>query len=80
MGQPSTRVFWIEGGLAFSSAATAMLTLLWHDWIEIVFRVEPDHGGGTYEWSVALAFAASTVVCGTLARRDWGRRRHRPAA
>jgi hypothetical protein len=73
-------LFWIEAGLAFSSAVATMLTLLWHDWIEIVFQVEPDQGGGALEWSVALALAASTVVCGALARREWARSRHRPAA
>jgi hypothetical protein len=79
MEQPSRRLFWIEAGLALTSAVASMLTLLWPDWIEIVFHVEPDQGSGALEWSIALAFVASTVLCAALARRERGRDRRTAA-
>jgi hypothetical protein len=39
----SARV-WIESGLACLAAVLAATTLLFRDWIEIVFRVDPDRG------------------------------------
>jgi len=27
----------------------AAITLFWHDWIEAVFRINPDSGGGSAE-------------------------------
>jgi hypothetical protein len=38
--------FWVRLALATVSAVLFLVTLAWHDWIEIVFRVDPDHGGG----------------------------------
>jgi hypothetical protein len=29
-----------------------VVTLFWHDWIEAVFRVDPDQGKGSAEWLV----------------------------
>jgi hypothetical protein len=53
------------------TAFVVFLTLLWDDWIEIVFRVDPDHHSGVLEWIVVLAFVAATIACGALARREW---------
>jgi hypothetical protein len=65
--------FWIEAALAILSVLFAALTLLWKDWIEIVFRVDPDHHSGALEWVIALTFTAATIVCSALARLEWRR-------
>ncbi|MEA2932060.1 MAG: hypothetical protein QOI56_845, partial [Actinomycetota bacterium] len=35
--------FWIELGLAATGALCLLLTLLSKEWIELVFRIDPDH-------------------------------------
>src|SRR5262249_47057963 len=54
---PRDRVL-VRLALAAPSAALLVVTLVWHDWIEIAFRIDPDHGSGWLEWAiVAAAFA-----------------------
>jgi hypothetical protein len=56
--------------LAAIAALMSVITLVWHDWIEIVFRIDPDHGGGWFEWLIVAALAAAVGLCGLLARAD----------
>ena len=63
---------------AGASAVFTLLTLLWKDWIEIVFRVDPDGGSGWLEWAIAAAALAVALVSGALARRDRPRASSRP--
>jgi hypothetical protein len=69
MRRPTLR-FWLEAGLAASSAAVFLLTLVVPEWIEVVFRVDPDGGNGSLEWLIAAACALATVGWGFLARRE----------
>jgi len=67
------RRFWLELAFAIFSAGLLVVTVLWHDWIEIVFRIDPDRGGGWFEWLiVALAFVVS-VSFSISARHEWRR-------
>src|SRR5713101_4167516 len=71
--------FWAEIGLGLASALFAVLTLLWRDWVEIVFRVDPDHHSGSLEWTIVAAAVAFTLI--TLqqpASSGAGRPRGRP--
>jgi len=54
--------------------ALALMTVLWSDWIEAVFRVDPDHGDGSVEWLVVAALATSGSSLLALARRERRRR------
>jgi hypothetical protein len=67
--------FWIESGLSAGSLFLALLTTVWRDWIEIIFRVDPDHGDGSLEWVFVGALALSTVVFSLVARREFRRTR-----
>ncbi len=67
------RRFWVEFGLAVFSAFLLLVTLLWKDWIEIVFRVDPDHGNGSFEWLIVTVAILGTVTFSTLARLEWRR-------
>jgi hypothetical protein len=62
--------FWIESGLAF---VLLIATVLWRDWIEIVFGVDPDAGSGALEWTIVVGTAVLTVLFFTLARNEWRR-------
>ena len=67
------RGFWVRLALAATSAALFAVTLLWHDWIEIVFRVDHDRGNGWLEWLVVVAAFGLTVTFSIGARREWRR-------
>lgn len=58
---------------ALISTALAGLTLVWPDWIEVVTGFSPDHGDGSEEGLITLAFAGVAVLAGVLARVRWRR-------
>jgi hypothetical protein len=72
----SPRRFRLELGLAAISAALLVATIVWRDWIEIVFRVDPDHGNGSLEWTIVAVTALSALTFAALARIEW--RKPRP--
>jgi hypothetical protein len=63
--------FWVETGFAALSLIFAVLTLIWKDWIEIVFRIDPDQHSGSLEWMIAFAALAIAIVIGVVARAEW---------
>jgi hypothetical protein len=65
------RRFWIESLLAALSATLSVVTLVWHDWIEIVFGVDPDHGSGALEWLIVALAAGTAVAFAAIARAEW---------
>jgi hypothetical protein len=65
--------FWVEVGLAAAAAALAVTTLIWHDWIETVFEVEPDGGSGELEWLLTAALAVLAVGFALAARVEFHR-------
>jgi hypothetical protein len=71
--------FWCEVGLGAVSGVTFLATLLWHDWIEVIFGVEPDGGDGSLEWLIVVVTATLAIGSFLLAHIEW-RRAHRRAA
>jgi hypothetical protein len=69
---PSTR-FWLETALATASALLAVVTIFWTEWIELVFRVDPDNGSGAAEWIVVIVLAGLSAVSALAARLEWRR-------
>jgi hypothetical protein len=64
------RRFYLEAALAIASGALFVITLLWHDWIEIVFDVDPDRGNGSLEWMIAIGLFALAAGCAFGAGRE----------
>jgi hypothetical protein len=67
------RRFWIEIALAVVTAVLTVVTLISHEWIELVFHVDPDAGSGALEWATVIALAAATLLFSALARVEWRR-------
>jgi hypothetical protein len=63
--------FWVELGLGLASTLFAVLTLAWKDWVEIVFKVDPDHHSGSLEWTIVAVAVAATVIALAAARVEW---------
>ena len=59
-----------ETALSAFFAVMALTTACWPDWLETVFRVDPDGGNGTAEWLAVALLGAAAVVMLALARRD----------
>jgi len=66
--------------LAIVSALLFVITLVWPDWIEMIFRVDPDHGSGWLEWVIVAVTAMFTVALSLGARREWRHAISRAAA
>jgi hypothetical protein len=60
--------FWVEAVLAVIATILFALTLVAHDWIELVFGADPDGGDGSLESIVLGAFLAAALVFAALAR------------
>jgi hypothetical protein len=63
--------FWLETGLAIVTGILFVITLVWHNWVEIVFNVDPDQGSGLLEWLVVGALLVVTIALIVLARYEW---------
>jgi hypothetical protein len=66
-----TRRFRLETGLACTSLLLLLATLVWREWIELVFRVDPDRGNGSLEWLILALFATATAVFSARAHAQW---------
>ena len=64
---------WIEAALALVASVLTVVTLVWPDWIELLFDESPDGGDGSAERAFALGWILAAVVFAWLARQDWRR-------
>jgi hypothetical protein len=71
MARPLGIRFWLESTAAGVAAGLGVVTLLWRDWIEAVFGIDPDHGSGAVEWLIVMALSAVAVLLGWTARLEW---------
>jgi len=65
--------FWIESALAATTGLLGGVTTIWREWIEVVFRVDPDSGSGSLEWTIVAALACITLVAVIMARIEFRR-------
>ena len=47
------------------------ITLVWHNWVEIIFKMDPDQGSGLFEWLVVGTLLVVTIALVFLARYEW---------
>jgi hypothetical protein len=60
---------------AFALAAVAVLTIVWPEWIEGIFGLDPDAGSGAAEAVVVMACALGAGAFGARSSRRSGVRR-----
>lgn len=65
--------FWVETVTALISFTLLVITILAHDWLEIVFGVDPDQHSGSVERLIVLVSLSVMVAAVALARREWRR-------
>ncbi len=65
--------FWIECALALLSGALLVLTLIEPEWIEVIFKIEPDEGSGDLERMIVALSLMVTIVFVILASVEWRR-------
>jgi hypothetical protein len=67
----------VEVLLAAASGLVGLVTLVWPDWIELVFGADPDGGNGAVEVLIVIAFLCVSVGTSLVARWEF---RVRPVA
>ena len=67
------RRFWFELAAAGICSILFVVTLFWNDWIEVIFRLDPDEGSGALEWLIVGAVFVLALLSSVLARREWHR-------
>ena len=63
--------FWFEAAASLCTCCLALLTVVWPDWVELLFGVDPDHGSGRLEWVFVAALAVSAVAASVATRAEW---------
>lgn len=65
--------FWLEMGIASITGVLFVVTLMWRDWAEVILRIGPDQGSGSFEWMIVGLLLVVTLGLLTLAGREWRR-------
>lgn len=65
-------LFKVETLLASLSGLLGVVTLFWHDWLEVA-GWDPDHHNGSVEWTIAVVLLLVALTLGGLARREYRR-------
>jgi len=66
------RRFWFEAALATATGLLFVVTLFWHDWLEL-FGLDPDGGDGSAEWLIVAVLGVICVTSTLWARHEWRR-------
>jgi hypothetical protein len=61
--------YMLESACAIACAVLAVLTLAVKDWIEVVFRMNPDRGSGFTEVAIVVTLAVTSVISAADALR-----------
>jgi hypothetical protein len=61
----------VEMAVALSAGVLGILTIFWHNWIEVLTGRDPDHHDGSVEWILVVGLLAVALTVGLAARRHW---------
>ncbi|MHB8660236.1 MAG: ABC transporter permease [Solirubrobacteraceae bacterium] len=71
MRRDLSRLLWFETCAAILSGSLMILTVLWRDWVEVLFGVDPDHHSGSLEWFLLVGSISATALLAVAARHEW---------
>jgi hypothetical protein len=63
--------FWAESLIAGAALCLALLTVVWRDWIEEIFGVDPDNHSGALEWFIVVGLLVVAAALAVTARLEW---------
>ena len=61
----------LEMAVALAAGILGLVTIFWHDWIEMLTGIDPDQHNGSVEWLIVAVLLAIAVAMGLVARRHW---------
>jgi len=61
----------LEMAVALAAGILGLVTIFWHDWIEMLTGLDPDQHNGSVEWLLVAVLLAVAVAMGLVARRHW---------
>ena len=61
----------LETAVALAAGILGLVTIFWHDWIEMLTGLDPDQHNGSAEWLLVTGLLAIAVAMGLVARRHW---------
>ena len=61
----------LEMAVALAAGILGLVTIFWHDWIEMLTGLDPDQHNGSVEWLLVAGLLAVAVAMGLVARRHW---------
>ena len=67
------RRFWLEIAFVVVALVLWIATLVWPDWIELVFHVDPDQSDGSLERTISILLPAIGVFWLILSGWEWRR-------
>jgi hypothetical protein len=70
-GRYASRRAAVELVLGLANGLLAAVTVIWHDWMELLLGVDPDRGNGTIEWSLVAVLCLFAAGLLKRARHDW---------
>ena len=66
-----TALVWLGAALATLSGCLFLMTLIWPEWMEAVFGLDPDRGDGSLELTIAILLLGFAITVSLCARREW---------
>jgi hypothetical protein len=57
--------------VAVCAGVLGILTIFWHDWIEVLTGWDPDQHDGSLEWIIVAGLLVVGISMGLVARRHW---------
>jgi hypothetical protein len=60
----------VEYVLAGVFVVLTILTLVMPQWIEAIFRIDPDRGSGALEWAIVAVFGVLALIAAAFGTKD----------